>query len=161
MSIDCQARSVFASRNQEKEHGTVMALVIVVIALIALTAILVAIKAESSSRSTTQAANATLTSSHGVLLTAGLNATNIRVGQKLSIAISLFNTVSRTNSIRTASDWSFGGLPVFVSPPCYFDPPLEFVVLKGHYTQGNLPYICAEGVNIDTQSFDQTTTTSP
>jgi hypothetical protein len=37
-------------------------------------------------------------------------------------------------------------------------PPLEFIVMKGHYTEGNLssagvtgllPYICAEGVTVD------------
>jgi hypothetical protein len=140
-----------------RNKGTIVAMALVVVAVIALAAILVAFKAESSSHSTTLTASATLTSSQGMRLVAGLNTTKISVGHELFLTISLFNTASRTNSIRSASDWPFAGIPVFVSPPCYFFPPLEFVVLKGHYAKGNLsvsgirgpmPYICMEGVSI-------------
>jgi hypothetical protein len=98
----------------------------------------------------------------GLRLAAGLNATTIGAGQGLSLAISLFNTASQTNSISSANDWPFAGLPVFVSSPCDYYPPLEFVVLKGHYTEGNLsagakgqvPYVCTEDVSVDHLVFE-------
>jgi hypothetical protein len=109
-----------------------------------------------------------VSSPQGIRLAADINATAIGTGHNLSLAISLTNTATETNSISSADDWPFAGLPAFVSPPCFFFSPLEFVVLQGHYTEGNLstsgaggivPYECAEAVSVDHIIFQPNSST--
>jgi hypothetical protein len=138
---------------------TALAIAIVVAALIIGS---VACLTISSTSTITISASSTANLPQGLRLAAGLNATAIGAGQSLSLAISLFNTASQINSISSANDWPFAGLPVFVSSPCDYYPPLEFVVLKGHYTEGNLsagakglvPYVCTEDVSVDHLVFE-------
>ena len=75
-----------------------------------------------------------VSSASGLDLSATINATNIAVGQSVNITLLIFNTLPNVNSVPASSDFAFQGVPVAVWPPCYFDVPMEVVVLQGNYT---------------------------
>jgi len=94
----------------------------------------------------------------GVELRLADNASALKVGQALNITISLFNTLPATNSVPTAKDWSFKGVPVALWFPCYFDTPAYAILLKGNYSLQELQtltnntlsgYRCEESASID------------
>jgi len=104
------------------------------------------------------------TSRLGLSLT--LNATHLAVGQHLEANVSLFNTLSGINSIRTSDDWLFQGIQMVLWPYCYLTnydlhygaTPAEAVVLKGDYTMSNISSAadiyfenaeCTEASNVD------------
>lgn len=99
----------------------------------------------------------------GVDLVLAVNATTLKVGQRLGVEVSLFNPLQSASSVSfSAQDWPWGhpgqdnlsGVPVIFGDPC--DPTYAFVravVLKGDYTPQELPgaansslgWQCAEG----------------
>jgi hypothetical protein len=95
-------------------------------------------------------------SSAGLRLDLSVNSTTISAGQALSVAVSIHNTHTETNSVRPARDWKFSGVPIAMWPACYFDLPARIVVIKGYYSLEDLrnlastpPYTCMEAVTID------------
>jgi hypothetical protein len=143
---------------------TIIAVAIVIASVLISASLLVTVV--PATRTTTVTATSTLISTEyppqAIQLRVTTNATTISADERLALTISLTNTLSQTNNILTASYWPFAGLPIFVSPPCYFSAPLEFIVLKGHFTEGNLsatgprgllPYICSQGVDVDHIDF--------
>jgi hypothetical protein len=95
--------------------------------------------------------------STGLDLVLASNATTIKVGQKLNIDISLFNSLPSAISMPASQDWPFKGVPVALWPACYGTTPAYAVVLKGNYTlQGvesvaniTVSYQCMEGAGVD------------
>src|SRR5437879_5727698 len=93
----------------------------------------------------------------GVDLVLAVNATTLKAGQSLNVQVSLFNIRPATNSVPTAKDWPFKGVPVALWYPCYFDTPAYAVVLKGNYSlqevqraaNVTISFMCAEGASID------------
>jgi hypothetical protein len=90
------------------------------------------------------AGNASTVASNGLLLSLSMNATRISVRQDLQVNVSLFNTLSKVNSIASANDWPFNGILVGMWDPCYstnfssLTTPVQAVVLKGDYTAANI-----------------------
>jgi hypothetical protein len=105
--------------------------------------------------------NGNMTSSYfpslGIELVLSINATTLRVGQRLNASLSIVNTLPRVNTIQPSNNWLFQAVPVALWPPCYFGLPAEIAVLNGTYSAQNLraaanatfKYICMEGVIVD------------
>jgi hypothetical protein len=103
--------------------------------------------------SQTSQAVATVASS-GLRLSTSINATEITAGQKLDIAVSVFNTLPTANGLNVENvfgeffvppnpgevgNWTFYGLPIATWPECDGHPydwpyPIGVVVLSGNYT---------------------------
>ena len=84
--------------------------------------------AQASSQSTTSV------TVEGLQLEVALNATTIRLGQRLGITVSLYNTVPSLLNLSASSGWSVVGFPIAMWPGCYFTQAVEFMVVKGNYT---------------------------
>ena len=139
-----------------------------IIALAAIVTILVAavgataLVAYSGIRAT---AWATTVSPNGIEVVASVNSTTISVGQTLNISISLFNTLPTVNNVTTSTDdWNIRGFPVAIWPPCSNDLPIEFSLVKGDYSSGQLmamngiyknqsAYGCAESDAVQNVAF--------
>ena len=97
------------------------------------------------------------TSPDGLRLSASISATGIAVGQGITVALSIANTLPTTNTVRTEGDWQFTGIPVLEWPSCYYPNSAEMVILNGTYTAQELRaatsvtlrYTCAEDVSFD------------
>jgi hypothetical protein len=107
----------------------------------------------------------------GIDLVLGVNATNLKVGQRLGVEVSLFNPLTSANSVPifTANDWpwghpgqnNFSGIPVIFGDPCNAYAFVRAVVLKGDYTPQELPsaansslsWQCAEGEAPENMTF--------
>ncbi len=141
-------------------RGGVLFAVVVVVVLIALLGV-----EAGSHQSSPLVAGPWTSSVEGVDLQVTLNATTISVGQRLNITIVLLNTLKETDLIPTSTNWSFQAFPVAIWPPCIFVLPVEFVVLKGNYTLGDLEaagsnstadLVCMEGTTVDHVAFQPT-----
>ena len=109
----------------------------------------------------------TITSSaaspNGIQLNLALNSSTLTMGQRLNIMVSITNTLSNTNTVRTSNDWLFLGVPVALWPACYFGIPAQMVVLQGDYglaqletvANVNFNYFCMEGWNVDHVVFKE------
>jgi len=118
---------------------------------------------------------------NGLRLSTSINATDLTVGQKLKISISVFNTLQTTNALEPTvagfprGNWTFYGVSVAMLPECSLQPheipfgwafPIEILVLKGNYTAQQLSSLanvslpvnpCSAGVNtvaIPTYTFE-------
>jgi hypothetical protein len=107
----------------------------------------------------------------GIDLVLGVNATNLKVGQRLGVEVSLFNPLPSADSVPifTANDWpwghpgqdNFSGVPVIFGGPCDPYPFVRAVVLEGDYTPQELPsaansslfWQCAEGEVPENMTF--------
>ena len=99
--------------------------------------------------------------SNGIDVVLAVNATTLKLGQSLNVDISLFNARPTVDLVRVSSDWSWGtpgrfnssGLPIIFGAVCAGDPYVRAVVLRGNYTQQELPsaanstlnWQCSEG----------------
>ena len=100
-------------------------------------------------------------SSQGLRLDLAYNTTILDPGQRLNVIVSLFNTLPSVNTVATSGDWLFQGVPVALWPPCYFNAPVQAVVLKGNYTLQDLRTVanvtfsiaCMESESIDHAIF--------
>jgi hypothetical protein len=100
-------------------------------------------------------------SSQGLRLDLAYNTTILNPGQRLNVIVSLFNTLASANTVATSGDWLFQGVSVAMWPPCYYNMPVEAVVLKGNYTLQDLRTVanvtfhtlCMESVTIDHATF--------
>jgi hypothetical protein len=105
--------------------------------------------------SQTSQAVATVASS-GLRLSTFVNATDIIVGQRLNISVSVFNTLPTANAFfpqrsfeysdpGEVGNWTFYGIPVATWPECSnrfpfsWPMPIDVVVLNGNYTAQELP----------------------
>lgn len=102
------------------------------------------------------AANQTIASTlgpNGIMLLTSINATTLIVGQQLEISVSLFNSLPRVNSVPTAADWQFRGVPLSLWQDCDVTPAkpngqmetyaTEVVVLPGYYTISNISTVAS------------------
>ena len=105
---------------------------------------------------------ASTVSTDGLKLSVSANATEIQAGQAINISLRLSNTRAGVLSLRNASDWAFRGIPIAVWEPCVVILPLEFLVLKGNFTVGQivaggnnltLSYTCLEATSVNHVEF--------
>jgi hypothetical protein len=100
---------------------------------------------------------AIVSSPDGLQLAVSSNASELQVGQRLNVSLSIVNTLPKVNIVKPSHDWLFQGVPVALWPPCYFGLPAEAAVLQGNYNAQDIEraanvtfsYICMEGVNVD------------
>jgi hypothetical protein len=90
--------------------------------------------ASSSSTSTGPTANESVGSPE---LLVSANAT-IQEGQNLSIAIALVNPSPSSLIVGASDDWNVSGFPVAMWGGCQGLEPVEFMIVKGNYTLGDL-----------------------
>lgn len=141
-------------------HRTVATVLIVVLATALVT---IAVK-DSSSQTTVASSDGQSVGPNGIRLTLSIDTMRIAAGQNLTVSVSLFNTLSKANSIATSDHWPFKGVSVALWPPCddaNLTTPVEAVVIKGDYTMTNIttaanvnfPVDCREYVNVDHAIF--------
>jgi len=119
--------------------------------------------AQASSQSTTSV------TVEGLQLEVALNATTIRLSQRLGITVSLYNTISSLLNLSSSDAWEVAGFPIALWPGCYFTQAVEFMIVKGNYTLGALQTAsnssewfpsdvvgCAEGGTIEHIVFQPT-----
>jgi len=107
---------------------------------------------------------ATVTSTDGLQLEATVNASQLEQGQALQISLSLTNTRPTVETVSTANQWPFEGIPVALWPACYYVLPVQVAVLKGNFTEDQLRsvatytsnYQCMEGGTIKEVLFQPT-----
>jgi len=104
-------------------------------------------------------------SANGIQLTLSLNATELGVGQRLQVAMSLRNTLAKSVSLQPTDDFRFYGLYVPFWGACTLNYPVEMVILKGTYNLlGLLTYgytrgptdpipMCMEGTLVNQFTF--------
>jgi len=91
----------------------------------------------------------TQSSIDGLRLTAALNATSLKSGQRLGIAVSLYNTLPTTLNISFTGSWIDGeptvpsgwkvvGFPIAMWDDCVRYQPVEFMIVKGNYNLSEL-----------------------
>ncbi len=85
--------------------------------------------------------------SNGLRLSLSVNSTQLGVGQSLQVNVSLSNSLLNEINIPTINNWLFAGVPISMWPDCFYSNPIgtqlftpdaEIVVLKGHYSLGNI-----------------------
>ena len=104
----------------------------------------------------------------GLVLNSSISSKTIRAGDSLGISISLYNTLPRALNISAvpsynSTSWRVSGFPVAMWGGCYFFEPVEFVVVRGNLSLGQLhaasanstyPAIgCLEGGSVSYVSF--------
>jgi hypothetical protein len=104
-------------------------------------------------------------SSSGIELVGSINATTMTEGDRLNISITLFNSSPGTDNVSTSDDsWNVQGFPVAMWAPCTLILPIEFTVVKGNYSLGELqamnenytnatPYACADSYTVQNIVF--------
>jgi len=95
----------------------------------------------------------TMQSVGGLVLSAGVNTTTLRVGESLHITVSLYNGLPTTlnltaffpkNSSSSLStngslgDWAVHGFPIAMWEGCFAPEPIEFMIVKGNLSAGEL-----------------------
>lgn len=109
----------------------------------------------SAATNTTESCCGTQTgavASNGIELATLLNPTELKVGQRLGVSISLFNTLSQVNAVNTSANFLFNGVPVALWPGCY-GAPARVDILQGDYgtpglqavTNVTFPFMCSGG----------------
>ncbi len=74
------------------------------------------------------------TSTSGIRLEESINASSIIGFQGLNISVSLLNTRQSVNSVQTANDWYFTGVPISLWGVDDGGAPASVLVLRGNYT---------------------------
>ena len=86
----------------------------------------------------------------GLVLTAGVNATTLHVGERLGIKVSLYNSLPTTLNLTaffpknssfsngSLGDWAVHGFPVNMWGGCLAPEPIEFMIVKGNYSVDEL-----------------------
>jgi len=83
----------------------------------------------------------TTNSTLGLELIASTNTSSIQRGQAIVVSVSIFNSLSRTNNVSGASDWSLGALAnssYYLSQGFICFRPANFVVFQGYYDSANV-----------------------
>jgi len=110
---------------------------------------------------------APVSSPEGLILNVNMSPGTLHTGETLGISISLFNSLSTRLNLATASynssSWKVSGLPVAVWGGCNGMEPIEFMIVKGNFSEGELqvasvnssyPAIfCMEGGSVNDISF--------
>jgi len=133
------------------------------VSIIVVVVVIVAAFGQGSLREYRRTASSTSYSS-GIQLNLALNSTSLLTGQKLNVAVSIVNTLSNTNVVKTSNNSQFQGVPLALWPACLFGLPAGVVVLQGYYglrelqAIANVPfdYYCMEGMNVDHVIFQPT-----
>ncbi len=93
----------------------------------------------SSDRLSSTALNS---STQAIELQVSVNITTLHVGQSLSVTVALYNSLPTSNNIsiptRIFSGFKVQGFPIAVWAGCYFPQPLQFVIIKGIYSEAQL-----------------------
>jgi hypothetical protein len=105
-------------------------------------------------------------SANGIKLSLAVNATSITAGENIHLQMSISNTLPATNQFQRTGYWSFSepfyAVPVAVWPACFLPLPLYVIVLRGNYTQEQLPvvdnstshgYPCGNGGVVEAVTF--------
>lgn len=78
----------------------------------------------------------------GLELKVGVNATSLKVGQRLGITISLYNNLPATLNITTSYNYAITGLPVAMwGPDCetgQTPEPVQFMLVRGNFSLAEL-----------------------
>lgn len=99
-----------------------------------------------------------------------INSTDLHAGQSLNITVSLFNAQSTTYNISIPSTGPFlqygfkvSAFPISMWGPCMFPEPVEFVIVKGNYSLGEMEQlarntstpsvVCMEGGSMSSIAF--------
>ena len=85
--------------------------------------------------------NETTNSALGLELIASTNTSSIQRGQAIVVSVSLVNSLSRTNNISGASDWTLNALDNtsdYLSQGFICFTPANFVVFQGYYDSANV-----------------------
>ena len=108
---------------------------IIVIALVFGTYVGTALSSSSGSVSTPP-----ITSTiQGLELNVSISSTTLQLGQSLNISVALFNGLSTLNNISTTfSSWRLVGFPIAFWPQCFYQQPVEFMIVRGNYSLGQL-----------------------
>lgn len=133
--------------------------------------------ASSTAESSSASQSATNSSGYGLELVATMGPVTPAAGQNVSITISLFNSLSSPLNVLTADElaqgaspprWAVNGFPVAMWGGCNGLEPVEFMVVRGNYSVGELgsasanssiydaarmPFMCAEGGSIRNLEF--------
>ena len=102
----------------------------------------------SATYSTPPGGEVNITTYSGVQLRVSINSTKLQVGQNLSISVSLFNTLPTQNNVslsifplNTPKSIPLGeilGFPIAVWGGCLSPEPIQFIIVKGSYSLGEL-----------------------
>jgi hypothetical protein len=89
-----------------------------------------------------QASGATVsgTATDGLKLSTSMNATELKVGQRLGLSISLSNALPEVNAVNTSANFPFNGVAVQLWPYCY-GVPARIAILQGNYSIQELPAV--------------------
>lgn len=75
----------------------------------------------------------------GIQLTEGLNASQLDLGQRLYVSVSIKNTLPRVNDLNASHSYGFVGAMIdFTVPDCFYYQPAMLMIAPGDYTEGNL-----------------------
>ncbi|HUI23195.1 MAG TPA: hypothetical protein VLY82_02250 [Nitrososphaerales archaeon] len=118
------------------KSGAIAALLVVAILAGAAAGYLIGVNRQGENNSTS--AVSAQSSVEGLQLKASLNATSIKLGQRLGIAVSIYNTLPTTLNISASNAWKVDGFPIAMWGECYSYPPVEFMIVKGNYSLGAL-----------------------
>lgn len=80
---------------------------------------------------------ASTVASDGLKLSTSINATELNVGQRLGVSISLYNTLAGVNTVNTSANWPFNGVALQLWPYCY-GVPARIAILEGNYSMQEL-----------------------
>ena len=74
----------------------------------------------------------------GLELDARINTSTLAAGQRLGITVSLYNSLSSGINLTASNDWKVPGFPVALWPGCFFQEPVEFMIVKGNFSLAEL-----------------------
>ncbi len=94
-------------------------------------------------------------------LTTSISSSNLRVGQNLSLSMSVTNILPTAATVLPSTDWSFEGVPVTPWGACHLNYPLEVEIVRGNYSVQQLPnavnatfgYTCYSALTANTITF--------
>jgi hypothetical protein len=95
----------------------------------------------TTSNSEAKEVDASTIASNGLRLSTSLNATDLGVGQNLSLIVSIWDTLPTAVTVAPSGNWAFHGLPTEIWPACYYYLPVQVAVLKGNYSAQELPAV--------------------
>lgn len=90
---------------------------------------------------------ASSTEARGLQLAASINATQLLVGERLGVSVSLSNLNDSTTTILVSNQWQFHGVPVAVWPVCDTWLPVQVDILDGNYSVQQIPSIANATIN--------------
>jgi len=135
--------------------SNVIALVVATVIIAVVIALSLVLPAIGPSVTRTATSNGGTSIPPGIELKASLNATTVKVGQNVSVAVSIYNNRSASNAISPSSDWQFQGVPAAIWPPCLGELPVEVAVLAGNYTAQELQSVANSTFSVSCFGFMQ------